>query len=152
MTEPQRRVAARWQDISDAVDYDRVFFRDNDPAPWRRSTRGTRLIRPAKGELVESIRGEEVIRYDEMIYLMVPDILEPEDGTRLEFVHNTDVYGMWRDDDSSDEAGWTSGPGGQTWTLYPGSVPWSWDHMLVMFGDSLVGATVLQPITHLEVG
>lgn len=128
----------RWHDLSDAIDYNRVFFRDGDPSPWRRSPRGTRLIRSA--------RGEEVIRYDEFVSVMVPDISEPKDGTRLEFVHNTDVYGMWRDDASSAEAGYPVGTGGETWTPYPNSIPATWTRMLVIFGESLIGATMLEPV------
>jgi hypothetical protein len=34
---------------------------------------------------------------------------EPPNGTRLEFEHWTDVYAVWRDDESSRVAGWRTG-------------------------------------------
>ncbi len=72
-------------------------------------------------------------------------IAEPPDGTRLEFIHGTDRYALWRDDATSREAGWTHGDGGETWCLYPSSVPQTWASLQDEFGDSLTTATYLVP-------
>ena len=61
---------------------------------------------------------------------------EPPDGTRIEFEHCTDVYAMWRDDDSSRRAGYVFGDGGETWCLYGHTVPRSWTQMLAEFGPA----------------
>ncbi len=73
------------------------------------------------------------------------NIPEPPDGTRIEFIHDADVYAAWRDDESSAEAGWRPGDGGETWCVYPSSVPITWRQMVADFGDSLNTATRLVP-------
>jgi len=70
---------------------------------------------------------------------------EPPDGTRLEFEHWTDVYAIWRDDESSRVAEWKTGDGGWVWCLYGQSVPTTWAEMWEMFGESLETAIRLIP-------
>jgi hypothetical protein len=70
---------------------------------------------------------------------------EPPDGTRMEFVWNTDVYAIHRDDKSSAEVGWTPGPGGETWCFYPNSVPTTWKDICGMVGPALNDAIYLVP-------
>lgn len=65
-------------------------------------------------------------------------IPEPGDGTRLEFEYGTDLYAVWRDDESSRAAGWRTGAGGETWCLYGESVPRTWDWLRAEFGDEVL--------------
>src|SRR5690349_12201365 len=76
------------------------------------------------------------------------DIPEPPDGTRIEFVFETDVYAAWRNDASSVVAGWADAPGdgGATWCVYPDSCPRSWASMIQLFGETLRDAVRLVPI------
>lgn len=78
---------------------------------------------------------------------MTDRILEPPDQTRLEFVHNTDRYCAYRDDAAAAAAGWTSGNGGEVWTVYPRTVPVTWTRMVSEFSESLRDATRLIPVT-----
>lgn len=72
---------------------------------------------------------------------------EPPDGTRLEFEAGTDVYGVWRDDESSRRAGYPIGDGGETWCLYGSDVPKTWVQMVDEFGaDALALAVRLVPV------
>jgi hypothetical protein len=82
---------------------------------------------------------------DTLVRMLLPPIPEPPDGARLEWEYGTDRYAAWRDDSSSAEAGWRAGEGGETWCLYPSSVPVTWLEMWLMFGDSLSGAVRLVP-------
>lgn len=76
---------------------------------------------------------------------------EPGDGTRLEFEYGTDVYAVWRDDESSRAAGWRAGAGGETWLLYGESVPVTWDQLRRDFGDeALANATRLYTQAELD--
>lgn len=69
-------------------------------------------------------------------------IPEPPDGTRLEFDHNTDIYGAFRDDHDAHDAGWTN----EVWLLYGDSIPKTWRQMVETFGvDSLRSAVKLMP-------
>lgn len=70
---------------------------------------------------------------------------EPPDGTRLEFEFWTDIYAVWRDDDSSRRAGWPTGAGGRTWCIYGQSVPMTWAELWEMFGEALLTAVRLVP-------
>ena len=73
---------------------------------------------------------------------------EPPDGTRLEFESGTDVYAIWRDDESSRRAGWRSGDGGEVWMLYGHSVPCSWAQLVADYGEeALRHAVRLVPVT-----
>lgn len=60
---------------------------------------------------------------------------EPPDGTRLEFECGTDVYAVWRDDHSSEVAGWSTGDGGKVWLEYGRTVPVTWDELNEEFCD-----------------
>lgn len=72
---------------------------------------------------------------------------EPPDGTRIEFEYGTDVFAAWRDDESSAEAGWTTGDGGEVWCVYPESVPKTWTHLLAEFGEECLREAVwLAPV------
>lgn len=73
-------------------------------------------------------------------------IPEPPDGTRIEFEHHTDVYAAWRDDDSSAQAGYPVGDGGEVWCLHGHTVPCTWSDMLRDFGDSLLTMVRLVPV------
>jgi hypothetical protein len=64
---------------------------------------------------------------------------EPPDGTRIEFEWHSDVYGAWRDDDSSVEAGYEPSVG---WCIYPESVPMTWADMIGHFGEDALRLAV----------
>lgn len=72
---------------------------------------------------------------------------EPPDGTRIEFEYGTDLYAAWRDDESSRQAGWTPGDGGEVWCLYSESLPRTWNDLIHHFGeDALRLAVRLTPV------
>lgn len=83
---------------------------------------------------------------DEYVWIDPPPLSEPPDGTRIEFEYGTDVYGAWRDDKASAEAGYEVGDGGEVWCLFGSSVPRSWVVMWLEFGDSLATAVRLVPV------
>lgn len=114
---------------------------DTDGVAWRCASVGQRLYRVDEG-----VR----LRYwtpdvDSTVALDPPGLPEPPDGTRLEFVHETDLYAMRRDDHESRAAGWPAGAGGVTWVLYGRSAPLAWPVIWLIFGDSLRTATLLLP-------
>lgn len=47
----------------------------------------------------------------------------------LEFEWGTDLYAIYRDDESSARSGWPAGDGGETWSEYGCSVPITWAEM-----------------------
>lgn len=63
-----------------------------------------------------------------------PSLAEPPDHTRLEFESGTDVFAVWRDDESSAFAGYATGDGGVTWCLYGRTVPVTWLQLQADFG------------------
>lgn len=72
---------------------------------------------------------------------------EPPDGTRIEFEYGTDVFAAWRDDESSAEAGYSIGDGGEVWALYPNSVPQTWASLIAEFGEECLREAVwLMPV------
>lgn len=72
---------------------------------------------------------------------------EPPDGSRIEFTHDTDVYGAWRNDSSSVAAGW---PADHGWCLYGDDVPRTWAEMWETYGESLLSLRVLQSTAALD--
>lgn len=86
------------------------------------------------------------LKNDTSVWLDPPPVAEPPNHTRLEIRHSdTDLYGAYRDDQSSADAGWPVGDGGKVWCLYGSSVPMTWTEMWLRFGKSLRGATRLWP-------
>lgn len=72
---------------------------------------------------------------------------EPPDGTRLEFEYGSDVYAIWREDESSRRAGYPIGDGGETWVEYGSSMPVTWAKMIERYSEeSLRLAVRLVPI------
>ena len=72
------------------------------------------------------------------------DFPEPPDGTRLEFVFNTDVYAARRDVKASVDVGW---PTASSWAIYPGSIPHTWQCLRRTFGPALRQAIYLYPLS-----
>lgn len=60
---------------------------------------------------------------------------ELPDGTRIEFEHWCDVEAAWRNDRSSERAGWPTGDGGKVWCVYGETVPITWAEMIDRFGE-----------------
>lgn len=68
------------------------------------------------------------------IKLCPTNLPEPADQTRLEFESCTDVYAVWRDDETSAVAGYPVGDGGKTWCQYGRTVPQTWAELQTDFG------------------
>lgn len=130
------RTAERWCDIADHLDHgtDVWILDDPDNLTWRRT--GTGTLRSVGGPIrVWLPEPEDEVR------ITTPPIPEPPDLARIEFIHGSDVYGAWRDDEDSVKTGWRADQG---WCLYGESVPCSWAVMWLRFGESLRGAVRLE--------
>ena len=137
------RVPVLWGRIRQAVDFHTEVY-DAEGRAWRREPK------PALWDTLYRWEGPDrpytwTPNRDDTVWVGPAPIPEPEDGTRIEFQHNTDVYGAWRDDASSAAAGWSSGNGGEVWCLYGMTVPMTWTAMWVLFGNSLYQAQTMTP-------
>lgn len=136
------KVRLKWSNVRGWLDTDTPVY-DAQGLTWRR-TDGNGL------DTLYHRQGGDVrmwsLKYDTLVWLDEPPVDEPPDGTRLEIHHSdTDLYGAYRDDRASADAGWPVGDGGAVWCLYGSSVPITWTEMWLRFGESLRGATRLWP-------
>lgn len=77
---------------------------------------------------------------------------EPQDLTRIEFEHWTDVYGAWRDDAEGARAGYAIGDGAKNWVIYGGSVPRTWIELAEEFSVEALNSAIRLTIHPDDVG
>lgn len=132
----------RWQDICHLLNTDTDVHR-NDGTVWRRTDGNGRdsLYRWNGNPTEDRIEFWNPDRNDE-VRIVATVLPEPPDGSRIEFVCDTDLYGARRNDASSAAAGWRPDQG---WLLYGETIPQSWTALWMRFGDALNGAVLLVP-------